>query len=223
MHSTPLEWEFIFNPAAIMHSQWKFYLPHWGIPEKLCPALWKNRHAKGTLSRFLVARFKFGTRNLLEEKITKQKILFLKNTQFENKLIQLGSLFFHHQIIKIIDGGKIREIRKDFGDKNFNFLQQQAASFISPPLAAFISASKIEGLNRSNAILVGLALLLKNLPPNPDLLPRLCLKLPPLAKTPNVPDGFILLQNTLKLGSSGTNASASAAAIQKFINYEGQL
>ncbi len=203
MSSTQAHWVFICNPAALMHAEWKPYLPKWGVPEKLTEPLWRARQSKGTLTRFLVERFKLGTRDLLHPKIKQRECLLTTQEEFENKLIKMGCLFFYSEIIKTIDGARLRGLKDEFGNENFDFLRGSLHALISPPFAAFIEAFRQArgasfALTRQNALLLGLAFLLQDLPSSSDLITRVCLKLPPLAAQPRPPEGFALVQDQIE-------------------------
>ena len=195
-------WVFICNPAAIMNPEWQRHFSSWGIPDKLAQSLWQSRHTKGILSRFLAARFRLGVHHLTDPKIKKQTLLFNDEKKFEAKLVEMGSIFFYQDIIKIIDGADIRRIKQEFGAQHFSFLRGGINRLISPPIAAFIArfaqTKPLPPFCKKQALLLGLALLLQTLPPSDDLLTRLFLKLPPLSDQPQAPAGFALLQDQLK-------------------------
>jgi hypothetical protein len=203
------KWSLVCNPAALMNAQWQSFLPQWGVPEHLAIPLWQNRYKTGALSRFLVERFGLNIENLAHPKIAEEQLLQAEEKTFENKLTKIGTLFFYQDIIKMIDGDEIRKTKQEFGTENFNFLRQSIGKYITPPVAAFVCATKTElAFSKRNALLLGLALLLKNLPQSGDLVTFLCLKLPPLSSVPRLPEGFGLIQN--KIATAYVTAHPSA-------------
>lgn len=212
MNELQNKWSLVCNPAAQMHSAWQNLLPQWGVPENLAASLWQNRYKTGNLSRFLVERFKLGVGNLMHSKVEEIELLQSNEEQFENKITKAGALFFYQDMIKIIDGSQIRRIKKEFGEENFDFLCHGAAKYFTPPVAAFIGGAKTQlQISKRNALLLGLALLVKNLPQNSDILALLCLKLPPLADTPQPPEGFGLVQNKISALYGKANPAARKA------------
>lgn len=207
MVSKQTKWSLVCNPAAGMHSHWQDFLPQWGVPENLAKPLWEHRHQTGALSRFVVERFQLNLNSLLGLEDSALALLSCEEKKLESKLIKVGALFFHLELVKIIDGDQLREIKQEWDEEHFSFLRFSVQKFITPPLAAFIEKAhpnEARPMGQAQALEIGLALLLQNLPQNlskeADLRTFLCLKLPPFATAqkdaaPCLPAGFTQLQN----------------------------
>ena len=187
---------FACNPAAFMHAGWRGRLAGWGMPEALCDPLWESRRDSGDLSRFLARRFALDLALPANIDQPYRQVVLLDAEPFEIALMRLGSIFLHKDALHILDGATLRQLKQEFGEKHFYFMRHQAGALM--PLhadrAELPNGSDIAPVSKDRALLLGLAALLKYLPPSADVLTRLCLKLAPFADEPRPPQGFALIR-----------------------------
>ena len=188
---------FACNPAASMHEGWRAHLPAWGMPKALCEPLWQSRSEQGDLSRFLAERFTLDLAIPANIQQPHQRVLVLEAKPFETALMRLGSIFLHRSALHILDGARLRQLKQEFGEKHFYFMRHQAGA-LAPPTPPAPDIFNTWRVSKGQAILLGLAAFLNYLPPSPDLITRLCLKLMPFADEPRPPQGFALIQTHIK-------------------------